>query len=81
MTALVIAATGTDVLTALTASASCISSAGPGFGAIIGATGTYAPLPLAAKFMLTWNMVMGRLELFVVLALLNRGFWRGNSKW
>ena len=52
-----------------------------GFGAIIGATGTYAPLPLAAKFMLTWNMVMGRLELFVVLALLNRGFWRGNSKW
>jgi trk system potassium uptake protein TrkH len=81
VTALVIAATGTDVLTALTASASCISSAGPGFGAIIGATGTYAPLPLAAKFMLTWNMVMGRLELFVVLALLNRGFWRGNSKW
>jgi trk system potassium uptake protein TrkH len=81
VTALVIAATGTDVLTALTASASCISSVGPGFGSIIGATGTYASLPLAAKFMLSWNMVMGRLELFVVLALLNRGFWQGNSRW
>ena len=81
VTSLIVAATGTDVLTALTASASCMSSAGPGFGSIIGATGTYAPLPLAAKFVLTWNMVMGRLELFVVLALLNRSFWRGNSRW
>ena len=81
VTSLIVAATGTDVLTALTASASCMSSAGPGFGSIIGATGTYAPLPQAAKFVLTWNMVMGRLELFVVLALLNRSFWRGNSRW
>ena len=81
VTSLIVAAPGTDVLTALTASASCMSSAGPGFGSIIGATGTYAPLPLAAKFVLTWNMVMGRLELFVVLALLNRSFWRGNSRW
>jgi trk system potassium uptake protein TrkH len=69
--------TGLDFVTAVSGAASAIANVGPGLGAIIGPAGTYTPLPDSAKWLLSAGMLLGRLELFTVLVLLSRSFWRG----
>ena len=49
---------------------------GPGLGPIIGPAGNFAPLPDAAKWLLSFGMLLGRLELLTLLVLLTPGFWR-----
>ena len=44
----------------------CMSNSGPGMGAI-GTMGNYAMLPTAAKFILTLNMAIGRVEIYPVI--------------
>ncbi len=39
--------------------------------------GTFAPLPDAAKWLLSGAMLLGRLEFFTVLVLLTSRFWQG----
>lgn len=60
--------------------ASCISSVGPAFGSI-GATGNFADLHPLAKFAMAMAMLLGRLELFTVLALLRKDYWRRTNRW
>ncbi|WP_305800072.1 TrkH family potassium uptake protein [Skermanella sp. TT6] len=67
---------GLDYLTAMSGAATAISNVGPGLGPVIGPSGTFAPLPDAAKWVLSAGMLMGRLELFTVLVLLTPAFWR-----
>jgi trk system potassium uptake protein TrkH len=69
--------TGLDFVTALTGSAAAIGNIGPGLGDIIGPAGTYKTLPDLAKWLLSFEMILGRLELFTVIALFSRSFWRG----
>ena len=54
-----------------------IGNVGPGLGPIIGPATNFASLPDAAKWILSFEMLLGRLELFTVLVLLTPGFWRG----
>jgi trk system potassium uptake protein TrkH len=68
--------TGLDFITALSGAASAIANVGPGLGPIIGPAGTYATLPDAAKWLLSFGMLLGRLELFTVLVLFTPAFWR-----
>jgi len=72
----VLAAMGLDLVTSLSATATALGNVGPGLGDIIGPSGTFAPLPAAAKWVLSLAMMMGRLELFTVLVLLRPEFWR-----
>lgn len=72
-----LAATGLDFLTATSAAATAISNVGPGLGPIIGPAGTFAPLSDTAKWLLSFGMLLGRLELFTILVLLAPSFWRG----
>ncbi len=67
---------GIDPVTALSASASALSNVGPGLGPIVGPLGTYESLPDGAKWILSFAMLLGRLELFAVLVLLTPAFWR-----
>jgi trk system potassium uptake protein TrkH len=67
---------GLDFLTAVSGAATAIANVGPGLGEIIGPAGNFAPLPDAAKWLLSFGMLLGRLELFTVLVLLVPGFWR-----
>jgi trk system potassium uptake protein TrkH len=67
---------GLDFVTALSAAATAITNVGPGLGPIIGPTGNFAPLPDAAKWVLSAAMLLGRLELFAVLVLFDPDFWR-----
>ena len=75
--AVALAALGLDFITALSGAASAVSNVGPGLGPIIGPAGTYASLPDAAKWLLAFGMLLGRLELFTVLVLILPRFWRG----
>ncbi len=43
---------------------------------LVGPAETYAPLPEPALWVLSGLMLLGRLELFTVLVLLTRGYWR-----
>lgn len=70
-------ALGLDFLTATSGAATAISNVGPGLGPIIGPAGTFATLPDAAKWLLAFGMLLGRLELFTILVLLAPSFWRG----
>lgn len=69
-------ALGLDFVTAVSGAASAIANVGPGLGNVIGPAGTYASLPDAAKWLLSFGMLLGRLELFTVLILLTPAFWR-----
>lgn len=71
-----LAATGLDLVTALSGSAQAVANVGPGLGPVIGPSGNFAPLSDTAKWLLSIGMLLGRLELFTVLVLLQRGFWR-----
>jgi trk system potassium uptake protein TrkH len=68
---------GLDYLTAITGAATAICNVGPGLGDIIGPAGNFSTLPDAAKWMLSAGMLLGRLELFTVIVLFSRTFWRG----
>jgi trk system potassium uptake protein TrkH len=74
--AVLLSAMGLDLVTSLSASATALGNVGPGLGEIIGPAGNFAPLPLAAKWALSFEMMLGRLELFTVLVLFRPEFWR-----
>ncbi|WP_438991102.1 TrkH family potassium uptake protein [Lentibacter sp.] len=69
--------TGLDFVTSVSGAAATVGNIGPGLGDIIGPSGNYASLNDAAKVILTFAMLIGRLELLVVYALLIPAFWRG----
>ncbi|WP_248304637.1 TrkH family potassium uptake protein [Breoghania sp. L-A4] len=68
--------TGLDDLTAISGAATAISNVGPGLGEIIGPAGNFQPLNDTAKWLLSFGMLLGRLELFTVLVLFIPQFWR-----
>ena len=68
---------GLDFLTSASGAASALSNVGPGLGDMIGPAGTFGPLPATAKWVLSWLMLLGRLEVFTVLVLFLPRFWRG----
>lgn len=74
--ALALGLLGLDWMTALTGAASTVSGVGPGLGETIGPAGNFAPLPDAAKWLLSLGMLLGRLEIITVLVLCVPAFWR-----
>ena len=74
-TAISLSFTGLDVETALTASASAIGNIGPGLGAI-GPYGNWGHLTDFAKWLTSFCMLLGRLEIFTVVVLFSRSFWK-----
>ena len=75
--ALLLRMTGLDFTTAMSGAGTAISNVGPGLGEVIGPSGNYATLNPAAKWILSFAMLLGRLELFTVLVLVLPRFWRG----
>jgi trk system potassium uptake protein TrkH len=75
LTGVVLAAMGIDITTSFFASIACLGNIGPGLGEV-GPAGNYAALPLAAKWVLSLAMLVGRLEIYTVLVLFLPEFWR-----
>ncbi len=68
---------GLDFITAVSSAATAISNCGPALGPIAGPAGTFKTLPDEAKWLLSAGMLLGRLEIFTVIVLFTRSFWRG----
>ena len=66
---------GCDIMTSFTASISCISNVGPGFGEI-GSFDNYADLPAILRLNSTVLMLVGRLEIFGFIQLFFLRSWR-----
>lgn len=65
---------GLDFLTSFSAVITTLNNVGPGFG-LIGPTDNYAFIPDAGKWILSFFMLVGRLEFFTVLILLTPQYW------
>jgi trk system potassium uptake protein TrkH len=68
--------TGLDFITSVSGAATAIANVGPGLGNEIGPAGNFGGLNDTAKWILSFAMFMGRLELMVVLVLFTTQFWR-----
>jgi trk system potassium uptake protein len=67
---------GLSPITAISGVATCLSNIGPGLGPEIGPAGNFAGLSPAAKWVLAFAMLAGRLEILSVYVLFLPGFWR-----
>ena len=67
---------GLDFITAISSAATAMSNVGPGLGPTVGPSGTFQSLPDSAKWLLTFGMLVGRLEVFSVMVLFSSHFWR-----
>ena len=66
---------GVDLITSISASAATLGNIGPGFG-LVGPTDNYAFLPATVKWILSFAMLAGRLEIYTVFVLLMPTFWK-----
>ena len=69
---------GMDMESAYTATLSCISNCGPAFGPAIDASIGWDVLSPVAKWYCSALMLIGRLEVFSVLIIFTKSFWRDN---
>jgi trk system potassium uptake protein TrkH len=66
---------GVDFDTSIGASIATLSNFGTGLGDV-GPYGTYAFLPVGAKWVLVVLMLLGRVELFTLISIFSRNFWK-----
>lgn len=73
---ILLSASGLDYLTSISAAAATMSNLGPGLGDIVGPAGNYAGLSDFSKYLLSFAMLVGRLEIYTVLVLFLPNFWQ-----
>ena len=71
----VISFDGYDITTNFTAMISCLSNMGPGMG-LVGPAGNYSIFSDLSKLVMTFAMLLGRLEFFPLLVLLAPSTWK-----
>ena len=64
-----------DMTTAFSSSIACLSNIGPGMGKV-SPNYTYAWMTDSAKYLLSFTMIAGRLELYTCLVLFLPSFWK-----
>ena len=67
---------GLDLVSAAGATIATMGNIGPGLGSV-GPTDNYAHIHTVGKFVLSFCMLLGRLELYTVLILFSPNFWKG----
>ncbi len=72
---IVVAGTGPDLITTVTSVMACIGNVGPGLGAV-GPVDNYYGMSSLAKWILSLDMLLGRLEIYTVLILFIPRFYR-----
>ena len=66
---------GLDMETAMGAVATSLGNVGPGLGSV-GPTENFSKIPNSGKWLLSFLMLLGRLELFTVLIIFSPAFWK-----
>ena len=74
---IILSVLGLDFLTAIGAVATSLGNVGPGIGEV-GPVQNFAWLPWHVKIILSFLMLLGRLELFTILVLFSPYFWKSN---
>ncbi|MCB0556480.1 MAG: TrkH family potassium uptake protein, partial [Phaeodactylibacter sp.] len=74
---IVVSAMGLDFLTSIGAVATCLGNVGPGIGDV-GPVDNFAWLSGGIKLVLSFLMLLGRLEIFTILVLFTPYFWKSN---
>jgi len=64
---------GMDQVSAFSAAAASINNLGPGLGSV---AENYGSISESAKWILSFSMLLGRLEILTLMALLHKAFWR-----
>ena len=75
MGTIILLSMGLDFNTSIGASLATLSNLGTGVGAV-GPYGNYAFLPLSVKWILSLFMLMGRVELFTLISVFSKNFWK-----
>jgi len=75
VSALLLTALGVDSLSAFSGSAATMGNVGPGFNMVY-SLGNYNAIPEAGKWILSANMLLGRLEIYALLSLFMYKYWR-----
>lgn len=65
-----------DILTATSTTIACLSNVGPGITSAIGPNENFAQFTPSVKLILATIMLLGRLEIYAILALFSRKFWK-----
>lgn len=73
---LAINALGFDLITSFSAAITAVANVGPGLGPVIGPAQNFSVLPDHVIWLLSFGMLLGRLELFTVLVLFLPSLWR-----
>lgn len=66
-------ACGVDIFDAFNAVVACLNNLGPGLGQV---SSNFVGIPDSAKWILTFAMICGRLEIFSLLVLFSPAFWK-----
>lgn len=66
---------GMDILSALGASAACLGNIGPGLNQT-GPVTNYSSVPFLGKWILSFVMLLGRLEIYTIIILFSKAFWK-----
>jgi trk system potassium uptake protein TrkH len=64
---------GLDQVSAYSATAATMNNLGPGLGLV---AENYGALSDSAKWVLSFSMLIGRLEVLTIIALFHKAFWR-----
>lgn len=77
---LLLAATGLEPFDAICATVATLGNVGPAFG-VVGPTSTFSSINAFGESVLIICMLLGRLELFTLLVLIQPEFWRSRKGW
>ena len=75
ITSITLTAMDLDIVSAVSVAAASIGNIGPALGEF-GPTDNYALLHPIGKWMLTFCMLLGRLEIFTIMVIFSRTFWK-----
>jgi trk system potassium uptake protein TrkH len=75
---LVMAGLGMDLVSASTAAISAMNSIGPGLGSV-GAAQNFGQIPAIGLYVLSFCMLLGRLEIYTLLVLFVPRFWKNKG--
>lgn len=78
ITCVIMVLSGVDITNAATISLSLISNVGAGLDTNIGPQMSWADLSMGIKWLCSFLMLVGRLEIIAVLVLFTRSFWKEN---
>lgn len=75
LSSVAISAMGVDMLSSFSGAAACMGNVGPGFG-VVSSLGNFSTIPDAGKWILSLDMLIGRLEIFGLMMIFLLRSWK-----